>query len=385
MMYFDFYYYSKVLAFTWRNKQWPGRNKMLLQLLLWVPLKTVVNTICFMLDYVFFPKLWVQEVVKPVFIVGHARSGTTLMHRLMSADEDRFSYFLYWEMFFPALTQRKIIGFIGFLDRALLGGAIKKRLEELDEKIFSPWRHIHELSFWMPEEDQFVMNAAFLTQQWTLELPMAEGFDIFHIDNLSEKRRRKWLNFYKECVKRQLLARGSNKIHLSKNPVMSGWVNAPLDTFPDASIVVLVRDPIQCMPSILKLVESQWASKSWSPAEYRSSLLEITNISFDSFYLPDQALQKRPHTPHKIVDYRKLIVSPKAVVKEVYDALNLEFSDTYSEQLDLRQEREKKHEARFIYDIDDYETNAEEIESRLAPFYEKYQWVKTSETTEDAT
>jgi len=32
------------------------------------------------------------EVRTPVFIVGHARSGTTLRHRLMSEDHERFQF-----------------------------------------------------------------------------------------------------------------------------------------------------------------------------------------------------------------------------------------------------------------------------------------------------
>ena len=68
---------------------------------------------------------------KPVFIVGHARSGTTLMHRLMSADGDRFSYFLYWETFFPSLLQKKIIRAFGRIDSTLLGGLIDKKLKAL--------------------------------------------------------------------------------------------------------------------------------------------------------------------------------------------------------------------------------------------------------------
>ncbi len=123
----------------------------------------------------------------------------------MAADGERFSYFLYWEMFFPALTQKKIIAMLGWLDRTMLKGAIKKRLEVWDEKTFGPWRHIHELGLWIPEEDQFVMNAAFVTQQWTLELPLMHEVDIFHIDDLAEHRRRSWMRFYKECVKRRIL------------------------------------------------------------------------------------------------------------------------------------------------------------------------------------
>ena len=102
-MYFDLQYYWRVLRHVWSLKQWPGRRRTLVRLLLLVPLEYLFNVLFFTLDYLVFPSLWRQQVERPVFIVGHARSGTTLVHRLLAADGETFSYFLYWEMFFPSL------------------------------------------------------------------------------------------------------------------------------------------------------------------------------------------------------------------------------------------------------------------------------------------
>ena len=118
-MYFDFDYYWRVTRYVWGLKQWPKRRQLLFRLLVITPPVTIFNALCFMLDYLLFPRLWTQKVKTPVFIVGHARSGTTLMHRLMSADGDRFSYFLYWETFFPSLLQKKTIRLLGKLDALL--------------------------------------------------------------------------------------------------------------------------------------------------------------------------------------------------------------------------------------------------------------------------
>jgi hypothetical protein len=381
-VYFDFHYYRKVLLFTWAQKQWPGRNAMLLQLLLVVPILTAIQAAFFLLDYLLFPALWRQEVIEPVFIVGHARSGTTLMHRLMAADGERFSYFLYWEMFFPSLTQKKLIRLLGQLDQRLLGAAILKRLAAWDERTFAPFRHMHDMSLWNPEEDQFVMKSAFVTQQWSLELPLMHEVDIFHIDRLSARRRRRWMGFYRECVKRQLLLNGSHKTHLSKNPIMSGWVNALLDTFPDARIVVMVRDPIQCIPSTLKLVETYWQSKKWSRAEYQAAQRTLTEISFDTFDLPREALASRAQTPHCFVDYRDLTSAPKKTVETIYQALGLDVSSRYESYLAQQEEKEKGHASHFSYSIDDYEIRPQEIEARLATYYEQYHWPKMSEQRE---
>ena len=100
-----------------------------------------------------------------------------LMHRLMSADGDRFSYFLYWEMFFPSLLQKKIIRGMGWLDSKMLRGFLHRKLQEWDDKTFGPVRHMHNISLWNAEEDCFAMAGAFVSQQWSLDIPMMDVVD----------------------------------------------------------------------------------------------------------------------------------------------------------------------------------------------------------------
>lgn len=378
-MYFDFLYYRKVLSYTWAQTQWPRRNKTLFKLLVTVPLTTVLHAIFFALDYIFFPALWRQEVKSPVFIVGHARSGTTLMHRLMAADGERFSYFYYWETFFPALTERALVRAVGWLDHTLLGSAIEKRLRVWDEKTFGPFRHIHSQGLWIPEEDQFVMKASFVTQQWALDLPLMGEIDIFHIDDLSAQRKKKWMQYYKACVKRQLVWNGGDKTHLSKNPLMCGWVNAIIETFPDARVVVMVRDPIQCIPSTLRLVELTWKGNKWQKEQYDDAQKALTRISFDSFKLPVEALNKHSATPHYFVDYRDLVGAPKNTVEAIYSELGLDLSPQYCEYLATQEEKEKKHSSHYKYSIENYAVTPAEIETELEEFYQQYQWPRPSE------
>jgi hypothetical protein len=377
-MYFDFFFYRRVLSYTWAQKQWPGRNKTLFKLLVLVPMITALHALSFLLDYVFFPALWRQQVKAPVFIVGHARSGTTLMHRLLAADGERFSYFYYWETFFPALTERAVIRFLGWIDRKLFRQTIRRQLEAWDERTFGPTRHIHEQGLWIAEEDQFVMNAAFVTQQWALDLPLMDTMDIFHIDSLSSKRRQSWLRFYQACIKRQLVANGGTKTHLSKNPLLSGWVNGIIETFPDARIVVMVRDPMQCIPSTLRLVEMNWQARKWHKAQYARAQEALTQVCFDSFKLPERALAEHRGTAHCFVDYRDLVGSPKRTVETVYRALGISMTGYYSDYLGGQEEKEKQHVSHYRYSIDDYAVTPVLIETELAEFYQKYQWPRVS-------
>ena len=373
-MYFDLQYYGRVLRHVWSLRQWPGRRRTLFRLLILIPLEYLFNATCFLLDYVLFPSLWKQGVERPVFIIGHARSGTTLAHRLLSADGDTFSYFLYWEMFFPSLLQKKALRAIGYIDRRWLGQRMNKRLVAWDDKTYGPFRHMHDMSLWNSEEDQFVMRGAFVTQQWSTDIPMMDVIDIFHVDQMSAAKRRRWMHHYRECVKRQLLLNGGRRIHLSKNPLMCGWVQAIIDTFPDARIVVLMRNPAQCIPSVLKLVELAWKGKGWQRADYARSLQLLTDVSFESFHHPRAVLRKNPGTLHVVVDYRKLTTEPRATVHDIYQTLGMPLEDTFDQYLQAQEQREKAHKTHFEYSIDEYEVSLERIEQELDEFYRDYHW-----------
>ena len=378
--YFDFSVWFKLLRLVSKEKNDRQRRGLYKLLLLHIPLRASVTALCFFLDGILFPALWRTQVKTPVFIIGHARSGTTLAHRLLSADGDTFSYFLYWEMFFPSLLQKRIIQLIGFVDEKWLGRALNKRLVAWDDKTFGPFRHMHDMSLWNSEEDQFVMRGAFVTQQWSMDIPMMDVIDIFHVDQMPAQKRRRWLHHYRECVKRQLLLRGGNKTHLSKNPVMCGWVGALIETFPDARIVVMMRDPVQCIPSVLKLVELTWRGKGWKRADYERSLQLLTDVSFESFHHPAEVLSRHPSTPQVVVDYRELTTEPRATVHHIYHALGMPLSGSFDQYLQAQEDTEKSHKADFRYSIDDYALSREYIEARLNDFYATYRWPRAAQT-----
>lgn len=382
-MYFDIDYWWRVVRHVWSLRDWPGRNRMLLRLLLWIPVRTVFHSICFVLDYLFFPRLWLQQVTQPVFIVGHARSGTTLMHRLMSADGERFSYFLYWEMFFPSLLQKKFIRGTGWLDQRLLKGYFYRRLKAWDDRTYGPYRHMHNMSLWNAEEDCFAMTGAFVSQQWSLDIPMMDVVDFFHLDQMPDKRRR-WMHHYRELLKRQLLLNGGDKIHLSKNPMMSGWVGSLIETFPDARIVVMLRNPAECIPSCLKLVQASWKGKGWQREDYERSLDILAELSYEHFENPGRVLAQHPQTPQAFVDYRELTGAPREAVHAVYQALGMQLDEAYDTWLEAQAEREKKHYSKFEYNLGEFRLTSSEIEQRLAGFYQHYQWSHDGEEAADA-
>ena len=232
-MYFDVRTWFRMLRLS-RREEPRARRAIRFALLVVVPLVATFNAVCLALDDVLFPGWRKVRVRTPVFIVGHARSGTTLLHRLMCMDGDRFSYFRLYEMFFPSVLQKKALRGVGRLDRRL-GGPLERRLKAWDDRQFEATKDQHAMGLFKPEEDDFVYTLSCASGFWIVMVPYMDQLDFYFVDEWPDRRRRRHMRFYEQCVRRQLYINGPDKVHLSKNPTFSGRVESLIETFPDAS------------------------------------------------------------------------------------------------------------------------------------------------------
>ena len=72
-------------------------------------LRQAISVLTMGMDRVLSPGYRKQTIDRPIFIVGNPRSGTTFLHRLLLGAGDMAAFEL-WEMLFPAITARKLLG-----------------------------------------------------------------------------------------------------------------------------------------------------------------------------------------------------------------------------------------------------------------------------------
>lgn len=385
IFYFDFPIYFRMLRLALGEQNPRNRRKLLFRLLVHVPLVSSFHAICFFLDGILFPGLHRIEVRRPVFIVGHARSGTTLLHRLMARDTERFSAFLYYELFFPSLLQKKAIRLGARLDQRWLGGAIARRVKAWEDRKFGPTRHIHYQSLTEYEEDDFVLTYSCASGYWIVLLPYMGKLDFYYLDRHSPRRRRRLMRFYAECVRRQLYLNGPEKRHLSKNPTFAGRVESLIETFPDAQIVVPLRNPYETIPSLLKLMKVAWGMRKWSEAEMQRSLRVLAEQSYHTYEYPLEVLARHPELSQSVVDYTDLVAEPKRVIERVYADLGLPVTPAFAERLAAEQQKAKRHETSHSYSLAEFGLSQDEIRARLAPLFERFHWQEPQQGTPETT
>lgn len=372
--YFDFLTWFKLLRLASREPNPRQRRGLMKLLLITVPLRATVHAVCFFLDPILFPRLWRVKVREPVFVIGHARSGTTLAHRLMCGDE-RFSAFRYWELLLPSLLEKKLVRAGAWVDRSLLGGRIERRLVAWEKRKFGPTQHIHKMGLNVPEEDDLIFQSSCASGFWMTKLPYMGELDFFHVDQRPRRSRLRLMRYYRECVRRQLCLGGTDRIHLSKNPTWCGRVQTLIDVFPDARFVLPYRNPYETIPSLLKLLHVSWKHQgNMDEARIRESTRVMTDLSYEHYLLPEQVLARNPGTRWAEIDYRELTAQPRAAITRVYEQLGIEMTPQMAQFLAAEESRSRQHESAHRYSLAEFGLEDTEIRTRLAPLFERFGW-----------
>jgi hypothetical protein len=371
---FDFAMWARLLRVAWREPHPAGRRRMLVRLLVFVPVVASFHAVCFLLDALLFPGLRRIEVRDPVFLLGHARSGTTLLYRLMSRDGERFSSFLLYEMYFPSLLQKKAIRALAAFDRRRLGGFFERQVRAWEKRRYGKTQDIHAMGLTQPEEDDFLFYWSCASGTWMLKLPAMGEIDFYHLDREPPRKRRRVQRFYADCIRRQLHLNGADRVHLCKAPHFAGRVASLIESFPGARIVVTMRSPHETIPSLLKLMKVGYQLRGWDEPRMARSLGVLAAQSFHTYQHPLEVLEKHPETRHAIVDYRDLVAEPKRTVAEVYAALGIPLTPGFEAVLDTEQKRARRHESGHSYSLAEFGLDKDAIERELAELFERYHW-----------
>jgi hypothetical protein len=379
---FDFGNYLKMIRLAWNEKVPKARFYYLAVLLIGVPIISTFHAICFFLDGFLYPGLKSVEVREPIFMVGHARSGTTLTHRLLSQDSGRFSSFRLYELYFPSHLQKKVIRAIARFDEEKMRGLLVGQVRAWEEWRYGKMRHMHNMGLTEPEEDDIALYWSMAAGFWITKMPYMGELDFYAMNDWPASKRRRYNDFYRECVRRQLYLNGPEKIHLSKNPMYSGRVASLIEAFPDAKIIVNVRNPYETIPSLLSIMRAGWKQLGWDAAKQAETLKILTDQSWHTYLHPIETLDANPTTLGAIVDYRDLISDPAATIERIYADLDLPLSDEYRETLAGEGKRERKHKTRHTYSLEQFGLEAGAIRTELGVLFDRFLWDDPEEPDE---
>jgi len=263
----------------------------------------------------------------PVFIVGHWRSGTTLLHELMVKDERLSSpstyqcfsphHFLLSEWFF-----RKFGGW-------LLPG--KRPIDNMA----TGWDR--------PQEDEFaLLNLGLPSPYRRMAFPNDEPVDVNYLDfdGGDEESIQEWLT----ALRRFLLAvsLSTQRPLIIKSPTHTGRVGWLAKEFPDAKFIHISRDPRSIFPSTCRLwrgldeVQALQRPKNKGIEDY---VVDCLRRMYDAFHE-----QRKTIDASRIVDirYEDLTAAPVETLQSIYSQLRLGDFDSVKPMIESWVENEHR-------------------------------------------
>jgi hypothetical protein len=263
---------------------------------------------------------WVQQLVfsralsrvdtdQPViFILGHWRSGTTLLHELLVLD-DRFAFPTTYECFAPnhfLITGSWMPKLIWFLLPA------KRPMDDM------------AVSFDHPQEDEFALiglgaPSPLLRTAFPNDPP--PYLEFLDMEGVRPEDLAKWQDSLRSFVAMQLYRKGKGLV--LKSPTHTGRLQLLAEMFPNAKFVHITRDPYQLFSSTQRLWTALDEAQGFQlPRE--ENLDEYVFTALERMYRGFER-QRGTIDPSRICDvqYEQLIRDPVCSLRQVYEKLDL--------------------------------------------------------------
>ena len=290
----------------------------------------------------------------PIFLLGHWRSGTTLLHELMVCDP-RHTYPNSYQCFAP--------------NHFLVTGWLFKRCLWFLLPARRPMDNM-PLGFDRPQEDEFALcnlgaGSPYATIAFANRPP--QGQEYFDFRGLSPRAVDHWKRTFVWFLK-CLTLRDSRRIVL-KSPPHTGRIKVLLELFPQARFIHIVRDPYVIFPSTLNMWKRMYRRDGLQKPRYRG----LEDHVFQTFSRMYEAFERDRQligpTRYCEVRYEDLIADPIGQTRKIYGRLELGEFDRVLPGL------EKYVAGQKGYKTNRYQISPEiraQITRRWSSFIEKY-------------
>jgi hypothetical protein len=271
----------------------------------------------------------------PIFIIGHWRTGTTLLHEFMILDE-RHNFPNTYECLEPnhfLLTEDFFTRFVTFLTPS----------HRPMDNMRAGWTR--------PQEDEFALCMLGLPSPYvTVAFPnhAPQYPEYLDLDGLTPSDLTNWKKTFYRFL--QVLTFKDQRRLVLKSPPHSCRIKHLLDMFPDARFVHIVRDPYVVFPSTVNLWKSLYCKHGLQTPTF-SGLEEHVFKTYSQLYEKlEQAIPLIPMGQFHQLRYEDLVQDPIGEMEKLYDRLDLSGFEQYLPRL-----------KEYLADISGYETNRYEL------------------------
>lgn len=245
----------------------------------------------------------------PVFIIGHWRSGTTLLHEYMIRDH-QFTFSDTYVCFAPSHFL-----FSGPLFRPWVQWLMPAK-RPMDNMVAGLER---------PQEDEFALCACGLPSPYLdILYPNTPPIDPDYLTlrNITPDQRKHWLDLFEYFLKTLTVA--DNKTIILKSPPHTGRIRTILERFPNARFIHIHRNPYTLFPSTytlwMKLAQTHGVQHPKG-----KGLEEKILSNFEEMYAAfEEDLPLLGPNQFYDVSYDELVKDPVVLLEKIYQTLKID-------------------------------------------------------------
>jgi len=313
-----------------------------------------------LIDEILFRGYRKVEVAAPVFIAGEPRSGTTFLHRTMSADKN-FISLKHLEWRYPLISLWKLIDLFHLRSRVekvhywpnTPAGRLARKMH--DDRLGSFEEH------GMFFEERFYHHY-FVFRRYPFPELLGKVTDFSH---LSERDRTRMMDIFKRAVQKTMYYRGRDRVWLTKENESIQLYEMLGRAFPDSRFIFIVRNPHECIASYVNLSKTSTMTKTGIDP-FTIPGWHDANIAFrrsECVQLVEFWRRISKANPSVAVTYRQFTADIMGTVSFIYERLGLPMSEAYAMHLRQLARREKvRHSG---YENEPYDARGFEFYSRF--------------------
>lgn len=274
---------------------------------------TIVSTICSVLSFLQW-LFWNRKIAEtpitepPIFIIGHWRSGTTLLHEYLCLDE-QFGYPTTYQCFAPRhflISDWFVAPYMQFLVPE------KRPMDNM------------EAGWDKPQEEEFaLLTMAAPTPYLRMAFPNdpAPHMDLLDLVNVAPIELERFKNAMLYFVK-ALTLRGGKRI-MMKSPPHTGRIGLLAKLFPGAKFIHISRNPLEIYASTVRLWQSLDSVQGLQVPKH-AGLEEYVFECFERMYRGfDQQVESVPAANLIQLRYEDLVANPVEEIAKIYDRLEV--------------------------------------------------------------
>ena len=253
------------------------------------------------------PEILDEDVSDPIIVTGLGRSGTTKLHKMLSAADDvQKTYF--WRMWNPARFPDAIPG---QLDPRIKAADFSNLISE-DKPGIDAAHHIEQGEV---EEEWMLYFFTFENWSWCQTTPSFS----FHDWVMNQPAQRPY-RLVKTILQYLQWQDGGkrNRPWILKAPGHLPYIDVLLECYPNATIVHSHRDPRDTMPSWTKFISHLWQiqSNSVDPLLAGREILKSWRDAMTRYLKIRDGM--KPDARIIDVDYEQVRADPMALMKQIY-------------------------------------------------------------------